>query len=353
MPHLLLLAITFALAATAHAAEGDAESLPSCCKLPGRFAALAVSTTVGPTFDYADNEVRVLAGGRLFAAYRTQGDRQPAVWPILGPDHLPMTRSFPLGPQAEGEKADHPHHQSLWFAHGDVNGHDFWHVAHDVPADERRTIEHLEFLDARPKDPSQPVLQTRNAWRVGDRTLMEDVRTLGFGVSDAAATPHRWIDFAIRLRPAGEPVTLGDTKEGTFAVRVAGAMKVDAGLGGRIVNDAGLANASAWGQPAKWVSYQGPLQVDGEDFGGIVMMSHPDSFRPRCRWHVRNYGLFAANPFGAKDFPSEGAQQGAVTLQPGDDSTLRYRVVFHSGEADRDTLEAWYAEFAASDSLVN
>ena len=59
-------------------------------------------------------------------------------------------------------------------------------------------------------------------------------------------------------------------------------------------------NDAAWGMPAKWVDYTGP--VDGETVG-IAILSHPKSFRPNTRWHVRGYGLFAANPFGHKDFP--------------------------------------------------
>ena len=61
---------------------------------------------------------------------------------------------------------------------------------------------------------------------------------------------------------------------------------------------------------------QGP--VEGETVG-IAIMSHPKSFRPTPRWHVRTYGLFAANPFGQKDFPNpEAAKQGEVTIKKGD-----------------------------------
>ena len=59
----------------------------------------------------------------------------------------------------------------------------------------------------------------------------------------------------ITIKATEGDVTFGDTKEGTFGVRVAGTMKVDERLGGRIVNSEGLTNGDAWGKPADWVDY--------------------------------------------------------------------------------------------------
>ena len=51
---------------------------------------------------------------------------------------------------------------------------------------------------------------------------------------------------------------------------------------------------------------------------------------------MRTYGLFAANPFGQKDFPNpEAAKQGAVTIKKGDSLTLRYRVLVASRQDER------------------
>jgi hypothetical protein len=98
--------------------------------------------------------------------------------------------------------------------------------------------------------------------------------------------------------------------------------------------------------PAKWVDYTGP--VDGETVG-IAILSHPKSFRPNTRWHVRGYGLFAANPFGHKDFPKpELSKQGETTIPKGDELTLHYRVLLHRGETNKEELEKAYKEFAAN-----
>jgi hypothetical protein len=173
----------------------------------------------------------------------------------------------------------------------------------------------------------------------------------------------RWIDFTITIKATDADVTFGDTKEGTFAVRVADPMRVEAKQGGRIVNSDGKVNEDAWGVPAKWVDYTGPVRdvvagdskseavVDDADALGVAIMSHPTSFVPEPRWHVRTYGLFAANPFGRKDFPEPNKfEQGPTTIKKGDSLTLRYRVLLHRGRTDKEQLNEAFEEFAGEET---
>ncbi len=51
---------------------------------------------------------------------------KPVVYPIYGPGQVPMTRNHPMVAGVAGEAADHPHHKSMWFGHGDINGVSFW-----------------------------------------------------------------------------------------------------------------------------------------------------------------------------------------------------------------------------------
>ena len=102
-----------------------------------------------------------------------------------------------------------------------------------------------------------------------------------------------------RLTADADEVTFGDTKEGSFGLRIAESMRVDRKTGGKIITSEGLEDDKAWGKPAAWVDYYGPVQ--GETLG-IAILNHPSSFRYPTHWHVRTYGLFAANPFGGKDF---------------------------------------------------
>ena len=72
--------------------------------------------------------------------------------------------------------------------------------------------------------------------------------------------------------------------------------------------------------------------VDGERVG-IAILNHPSSFRYPTYWHVRDYGLFAANPFGLHDFKgSQDKDEGAYTLPAGETLSLRYRFLFHRGD---------------------
>jgi hypothetical protein len=270
--------------------------------------------------------------GRLFTEYLVKSGTKPVLWPIIGPTGKPMTRDYPLTNHA-GDKKDHPHHRSLWFSHGKVNGIDFW-LEHGKVG----TIKHLEFTKV--AGGKTGVIATRNAWLAPDgHSVCEDERTLHFGADGDA----RWIDFDITLKAVDGDVVFGDTKEGMFGVRVAESLSVDAKRGGRIINSDGLTDAKAWGKPAAWVDYYGP--IDGQTVG-IAIFNHPSSFRyPTC-WHVRTYGLFAANPFGLHDFSGDKKDDGALTLSRGKSVTFRYRVLLHKGNEREGRVAESFSAFA-------
>ena len=153
----------------------------------------------------------------------------------------------------------------------------------------------------------------------------------------------RWIDFDIAIRATAGPVTFGDTKEGAFGLRVADAIRVDSRPGGRIVNSEGQSDAAAWGKRAAWVDYSGP--IDGQTVG-IAVLNHPTSFRFPTHWHVRTYGLFAANPFGLRGFAGAKTLDGSYALSEGGTLVLRYRVILHRGDAAAAGISRRQAEYA-------
>jgi hypothetical protein len=95
------------------------------------------------------------------------------------------------------------------------------------------------------------------------------------------------------------------------------------------------------GQASPWVDYTGP--VDGRTVG-VAILNHPDSFRYPTTWHVRDYGLFAANPFGWRDFGMKTA--GDYTLPAGESITFRYRVILHDGDTASADLPAAFRAYA-------
>jgi hypothetical protein len=157
-----------------------------------------------------------------------------------------------------------------------------------------------------------------------------DSRRLTFA-ADAAG---RTIDYAVTIHADHGPVKFGDTKEGTFGLRVPATLQTkDAhgskGAAGHILNSEGQTDAAAWGQAARWVGYWGP--VDGRTVG-VAILDHPTNLRHPSLWHARDYGLVAANPFGLHDFTGAPAGSGDYTLPAGESRTFRYLVVLHEGE---------------------
>lgn len=75
------------------------------------------------------------------------------------------------------------------------------------------------------------------------------------------------------------------------------------------------------------------------------MMYHPGSDLPECRWHVRTYGLFAANPFGRRHFGLD--KYDGVTIKNEDSLSLNFRVVLHDGAFDESKTLRHYSEFSS------
>lgn len=285
------------------------------------------------TVKKGDDGVTVNVDGQLMTRYLTQSAPKPILFPLVGPTGKEMTRGYPMRPATATEKADHPHHRSFWFTHGDVNGVDFWSEMKN-----HGRIDHRQYVKV--EGGAQATIVTVNDWNGPDgKRICEDERTFVFGANEDT----RWIDATLIVKAPDGDVTFGDTKEGAFGVRVAGTMDVTAKMGGKIVNSEGLVDESAWGKPAKWVDYHGP--VEGETLG-IAIFNHPTSFRYPTTWHVRTYGLFTANPFGLHDFPGGKELNGSHTIKKGESMTLRYRVVLHKGDEKQARIAELFAEYA-------
>ncbi len=282
---------------------------------------------------------KVTVDGKPFAEYLVKNGHQPIIWPIIGPGGQAMTRQYPMGEKLAGEPDDHPHHRSLWFNHGIVNGLDFWLEPGRRGPDNQ--IVHREFVELTSEGGVAKVV-TRNDWTSDEQKVGEDQRTITFGADGNG----RWIDFLVDVTASEVDLTFGDTKEGAFGLRVPGTMSVDSGKGGKIRNSRGQADAVAWGQSAEWVDYSG--LVDGQP-AGITVFDLPDSFRHPTRWHVRTYGLFAANPFGQRDFPPDDHEQGETTVKKGEKLRLHYRVLFYGGEKSDRELAAIYKEYGGAE----
>lgn len=293
----------------------------------------------GVSLKKAPDKITVEIDGTLFTElhFGTNASR-PYLYPIIGPDGARMTRHWPME-QLAGEDHDHPHHRSFWWAHGEMNAQDFWSESPKAG----RTVQ-TELIEATATG-TGAIIRTRNRYVALDgKVVATDERALRIPYRK----DDRMIDFEITVHASSGELKLGDTKEGTMAIRVAESMRVvkDKKPGeGHIVNSEGLRDGETWGKRAKWCDYFGP--VDGKTVG-IAIFDHPTNPRHPTWWHVRDYGLFAANPFGIHDFEKKAAGEGNLIVPANGKITFRYRFYFHRGDEKAGLVAERYQEYVTS-----
>lgn len=289
----------------------------------------------GVTISEEGDVVRVQVHGRLFTEYHFRNVPRPYFYPVLGPGDVPMTRHWPLK-DVPGEEHDHPHHRSLWFTHGDVNGVDFWSETAKAGS-----IVHDKFAEIKSGLTSGQI-RSANKWIAPDGKLIcTDERLFRvYSMADA-----RLFDFEITLHASQGELVFGDTKEGTMAIRLAESMRLvrdKKPAHGHIVNSAGIRDGEAWGKRATWVDYYGPVE---RRILGVAIFDHPENPRHPTWWHVRDYGLFAANPFGIHDFEKKPEGAGKLVVPAGRSVTFRYRFYLHEGNEREAQVAARYQEY--------
>jgi len=142
-----------------------------------------------------------------------------------------------------------------------------------------------------------------------------------------------------------------DTKEGGMvAIRLAvtmdeiGAVVGGAKVHGQMFNSAGSAGAKeCWGKPADWCDYVGP--VNGKTVG-VAVMDNPKNFRHPTTWHIRDYGLYTANPFGLKDFTGDKSKNGSKVWKQGETAEFNYRILIHKGDTKAARVADAYTLYA-------
>jgi len=286
---------------------------------------------------------RLIIGGDAVA--------KPYVWPVLTPSGVPVTRSWPMLPDAPGAK-DHKHQKSAWFCHGDVvvegvkpqprkgvAGTDFWseETGHGriVLGDEATAVGKSDGL-------TREVTSNYRWQDAAGRTLLQENRKVTFQPIQSTA----WqMEFTSDLIASEGAVTFEDTKEGSMGVRVIDALTEK--QGGKLINALGkTGEKNVWGRQADWCAYAG--KVDGKPVA-IAILDHPANPHRAC-WHARGYGLMAANPFGRdkSGFPDRKGKTDLVKIAKGDKLTLRYALVVLDGEWDtaQKTIAEAYASWA-------
>ncbi|MGH9628279.1 MAG: PmoA family protein [Bryobacteraceae bacterium] len=282
------------------------------------------------------DHITVEINGKPFTAfYFGPETTKPYLHPLRSASGKIVTRQFPME-NVEGETRDHPHHQGLWFTHGDVNGIDFWSGAAGRSPKKGKVV--LDRIVSTKSGKDQGSITARFNWVGPDgKVVLTETREMIF----RADPQNRVIDFDITLK-ANDSVKFGDTKEGTFAIRLADVLNEK--HTGTMVNAEGAQKMeNVWGKASPWVDYVGEL--DGEKLG-IAIMDHPGNPGHPTYWHSRDYGLFAANIFGHHDFLDDKTKDGSRTLKPGETMRFRYRVLIHPGDTKAADLSKLYSQYA-------
>ncbi len=278
-----------------------------------------ISAQLSPGVEATETEGRVdlLIEGTLFTSYNYAPEyAKPFLAPIIGPYGDAVNR--PVDPSIR----EHPHQRGIFIAHGDVCGEEIWN---EPEGRHGRCVQNT--LSVTTGAVAAQVI-TENTWRDrGSKALMDETRTITIYALPAEL---RVIDLELLFRANHGEVRLGGTKEAGFlGIRMHPDINVSSDKGGRMENCYGaVGEAECWSKRAHWCDYHG--MVHGKRVG-IAAFDNAQNLRFPTHWHIRNYGLFAANPW---------FWNGDYTIPAGGTLKFQYRVIVHAG----DTQEAGIVE---------
>jgi len=297
----------------------------------------------------AEDHVDFLVGDDLVGRYQFGAAvAKPYLWPLHDKLGNSVTRDWPLAKAAGRGSTDHVHQKSAWFGHGDVivdgiepkqkikgvEGFDFW--------SEGKGHGQIVCTGVEPPQVQKDWgrVATKNEWRTAEgQKILDETRAISFyDLGDA----YLFV-FDIDLAATTAAITFGDTKEGTFAVRVNDQIR-EAGGQGRMENANGkVGEKNCWGQLSSWCDYSGPI---GGKSTGLTILDDPGNPYP-ASWHSRGYGLMAANPFGRarSGFPAMKGRTDRAQLSKGEHLRLRYGLLIHSGSAKDGKVPEHFEQF--------
>lgn len=312
-----------------------------------------------------ERRVDITIDGKPFTSYiYPSAVKKPVLFPLRTAAGTIVTRGYPLDPRP-GERADHPHQVGAWFNYGNVNGIDFWGNSDAMPAENVKklgTILHRGVQETINGGDRGELAVTAD-WVLHDGSvLLREATRFIF----RARKNWRAIDRITTWTARDTRLVFNDTKEGAFGIRVARALehpskqlevftdasgkpetvpKLDnTGVNGLYRSSEGKTGDGVWGTRARWVMLTGKVENESVT---LAILDHPKNVGHPTYWHARGYGLFAANPFGQKDF-SGGKEVLNFTLEPQQSVTFRHRILILSGDASPKQMEAEYQNFVRS-----
>ena len=331
--------------------------------------ALAAPKGVQVVPDQANRRVDITIDGLPFTSYIWPATlKKPVLYPILDADGVTVTRGYPLEPRP-GERTDHPHHAGLWFNYSNVNGFDFWNNSEAIPAARAPKMGAIAFdrIVSVKSGATRGEFVADSTWIDGQNHPILAQSTRYVFAHDG---PTRSIDLIVTLK-ALDKVVFNDDKDGLLGLRVARWLESPEEKGGTFTDANGNATTvaaaanipgvspptgeyltsedvkgeAAWSTRGRWCALTGH---NGEGHTvTIAIFDHPGNIGYPTYWHARGYGLFAANPLGRHMFDLKQPPLD-FTLEKGQSTTFRYRIVFYTRAATADELNHEADSFAAA-----
>jgi hypothetical protein len=321
-------------------------------RLTGRIQGLALACLLAAStpaahgqvdFKNVDNDhIAITINGQPFSDfYLGKAYPKPFLAPLRSATGLVVTRKYPIE-TVEGESRDHPHHRGLWIGYGAISQVNFWENEPESKASgDNPSVKGLIKLktlgELQPGKKSGSISAVFDWEAPGRGVMLQEDRTMTFYADKTMRVMD--VDFVLTAKT---DVQFADTKEGFFAIRLADSI---AGKnGGLMTNSEGAqTEKDVWGKAADWVDYDGT--VEGQKVG-VAIFDSPESYSHPTRWHSRDYGLFAANPFGVKEFDPKSKDTGGRDLAAGKAIYFHYRVVIHAGDVTKKELAKMYAGYS-------
>jgi Methane oxygenase PmoA len=339
-------------------------SLALLAALPIAAAPKGVQVVTGE----ANRRVDITIDGEPFTSYIWPTTlKKPVLYPIIDGSGVTVTRGWPIEPRP-GERTDHPHHDGLWFNYSNLNGFDYWNNSEAIPAaraPKMGTIVFNKIVSAK-SGADRGELVTDSTWIDGQNhpVLAENTRYVF-----ARNGETRSIDLIATLTALDKAV-FNDDKDGLLGLRVARWLESPEEKGGTFTDSNGVATAvaaaanlpgvapptgeyltsegvkgeAAWSTRGRWCA------LTGDNGAGhtvtIAIFDHPGNVNYPTYWHARGYGLFAVNPLGQSMFDTKQPKLN-YTLEKGQATTFRYRIVIYTHAATVDELNHEADAFAA------
>ena len=293
------------------------------------------------------HKVDVFINGNLFTSYQyPENIEKPFLFPVYAPDGSVITRGYPIEPR-KGERVDHPHHIGIWFNHGNVNGLDFWNNSSAIAAEKKDAYGHIVHQKiVKAESGRKGTLEVIMNWddNKGNTLLTENTRYIFSGDKTS-----RTIDHISTLTAVNGPVTIGESKEGMFAIRVDRAFEMPSnesliftddkgnpttveatdnnGVTGMYASSKGLKGDSVWGTRNDWVLLSG---IKNNVLITMGIFDNPKNPGYPAYAHARGYGLFSMNNFGQNSYDSK-QEKRSYKIEKGQSVTLYYRFYIQSG----------------------